>query len=305
MRVPSVWGMVCARNEADIIEANLRHHLKLGLIGIVFLDNMSKDGTGEIARSVPGVRVFDDPSPYDHVSQNRRMAELAMGFGAEWVLAIDADEFWYPTRSDDIPQAVASASARGWEAFRVPGYSYACSAWDDPSQADPVRRLRWRSTAQNQNPKVAFRCAPGRWATQGNERCSDRAGWPPIQHDLWLCHYPVRGLARFVTKMESCRGSGVHRHLEKWYRALRSNPKAFGRHFLRKCVLGRRKLNKAPWRWVEDPFVPGRRLNNPKTALDRLTASAAPPRRGRKRRPRMTREQRRGRRARRRRRGGG
>jgi hypothetical protein len=309
--LPSVWGVICARNEADIIEANLRHHLKLGLAGIVLVDNASDDGTAEIAASVPGVRVFKDRSPYDQASQNRRMTELAMGFGAEWVLTIDADEFWYPTRSDSIPQAVASAAARGWEAFRVPGHSHACSVWDDPSQADPVCRLRWRFTKQDRNSKVAFRCAPGRWAAGGNEQCSDSSTRPPIQYDLWLRHYPVRGLACFVKKIRSCRRSSVHRHIEKWYRALRSNPDAFGRYFLRKCVFGRRKLSRAPWRWVEDPLEPGRRLDDPRMALNRLTRAgitftsnvpeSTPARRRRKRRPRMTREQRRLRRQRRRR----
>ena len=289
--MPSVWGVICARNEADIIKANLQHHLALGLAGIVLFDNMSDDGTGEIARSVPGARVFDDPSPYDQASKNRRMTELAMGFGAEWVLTIDADEFWYPTRSDSIPQAVASASARGWDMFRVPGYSHSCSAWDDPSQADPVRRLRWRSTAQNRNSKVAFRCAPGRWAAVGNEQCSDSVARPPIQRDLWLRHYPVRSLSHFTMKVKLCHGSSVHRHIEKWYRALMSNPGMFGRHFLRKCVLGRKKLSRTPWRWVEDPLEPGRRLTRSEQPI-------APPasRRGRKRRPRMTRVQRRRRR---------
>lgn len=288
--LPSVWGVIAARNEADIIEANLRHHLELGLTGIILLDNMSNDGTGDIARLVPGVHVFDDTAAYDQHLQNCRMTELAMGFGAEWVLTIDADEFWYPTRSDSIPQAIVAV---GRDKFRVPGHTHTCSAWDDASLADPTRRIRWRSTSRIGNPKVGFRCAPGRRAVDGNERCSDCGIRPATQHDLWLRHYPVRGAAHFARKLEGYAETGFpenFRHLMKWHRTLRSNPDGFNRFFFRKCVFGQTKLGRTPWKWAENPLATGQRSCDPRK-LDAIRMKLKP-----KVRPKMTRLQRRRRR---------
>jgi len=57
-----------AKDEADIIGTNLRHHMALGLSGMVVFDNMSRDGTEDIARSMPGVIVVPDPEPAFHVA---------------------------------------------------------------------------------------------------------------------------------------------------------------------------------------------------------------------------------------------
>ena len=292
--LPSVWGTIAAQNEADIIEANLRHHLELGLDGIVLLDNMSTDGTGDIARSVPGVHVFEDTTKYNQEIQNQHMTEIAMRLGAEWVLVIDADEFWYPTRSNSIPQAIAAING---DKFCVPGHTHMCSSWDNNSQADPVRRIRWRATAQNRNPKVAFQCMPGRWAVRGNEQCSDCKSRPAIQHDIWLRHYPVRSAKHFARKLEDFAAAGFpgnFRHLMKWYRSLKANPNGFVRLFARKCIFGQTKLNKTPWRWVEDPLAVGRKAEDPRK-LDAGGRSLMPKRR-RKQRIKMTRQQRRNRR---------
>ena len=95
------------RNEADVIEANLRAHRALGVDFFCVLDNGSTDGTAAILdrwRESGLVHVTTDPdADTDEVFLEwpTRLARLAATeFGADWVINNDADEFWYPLSGD-------------------------------------------------------------------------------------------------------------------------------------------------------------------------------------------------------------
>lgn len=259
-----VWGIMLAKDEADIIGANLRHHMALGLDGIVVFENMSRDDTGEIARSVPGVLVFEDlEKAFKQDSKNRNMTEIAMANGAEWVIAIDADEFWYPTISKTIPEAVRKLDYDR-DCFRALSYHHVCSAFDDPDETNPVLRMRWRS-AKCSALKVAHRCGPGTYTWGGNESIIRDGEFvhPRVQPDIRMRHYPVRSLKHL--KRKATNGylavddqPGVSRkacgHWRKWY--IRYRHGNFASFFNRKFVVDERKLARFPDRWIEDPFFP-------------------------------------------------
>jgi len=252
-----------AKNESDIIGTTLRHHMALGLSGIVVFDNMSSDGTGDIARAVPGTVVLEDDPAFRQGTKNRAMTEIAMSRGAEWIVAIDADELWYPTRAATIPDAIANM---GNDCFRARILDHVCSEFDNESEANPVLRMRWRRKKLGVG-KVAHRCEPGAHVWGGNESLV-RGGVvvePPIRGRMLIRHYPVRGLKHL--KRKAAFGwravndqPGVHRkacgHWRKWYIRLRENPAGFSDFYSRKILLTRRRLEKGPGDWVEDPFTP-------------------------------------------------
>ena len=98
---PRLVMAIKVRNEAELIEANLRHHLAHGVDFFVVTDNGSDDGTREILQRWQDedlMEVIDEPHE-DFWSRAHgwvtRMARVATErHGADWVLHADADEFW-------------------------------------------------------------------------------------------------------------------------------------------------------------------------------------------------------------------
>jgi len=89
------------RDEADIVDVQIRYHLNAGVDFVVATDHQSVDGTTEILESYARDGVLRRISVTDAVMQDgpwrTRMARLAATeHGADWVLNTDADEFWMP-----------------------------------------------------------------------------------------------------------------------------------------------------------------------------------------------------------------
>jgi hypothetical protein len=95
MRLP---GAARVRNEADIVEAFVRHNLAL-LDGIAIVDHLSVDETPDILRELKAeglpIYIAEDPSPvFDRQPmQNRPVRHLFATTEAAWLFPLDADEF--------------------------------------------------------------------------------------------------------------------------------------------------------------------------------------------------------------------
>ena len=98
-----------AKNEADVIGANIAYHLAAGVDFVVATDNGSTDGTVEILEQYEheGVlHLIREPSTdFRQGEWVTRMARLAADRGADWVINADADEFWWP-RAGNLKEAV-------------------------------------------------------------------------------------------------------------------------------------------------------------------------------------------------------
>jgi len=100
---PTVVGIAMVRNEADIIRVNILHHLSHCVDRMIVVDNGSTDGTDRILEEMSRTgRVMwtRDDSPYQQSRVITRLARQAYHEGADWVLPIDADEFWYARHGD-------------------------------------------------------------------------------------------------------------------------------------------------------------------------------------------------------------
>jgi Glycosyl transferase family 2 len=86
------------RNEADIVQFSILHHLAIGCDNVFVVDNGSTDGTVPIlrrlARAYP-IRWTREDGPYRQSEILTALAQDAARDGADWVVPFDADEFWW------------------------------------------------------------------------------------------------------------------------------------------------------------------------------------------------------------------
>src|SRR5829696_9240124 len=105
-----------AREEADIIDAQLSFHLNAGVDFVIATDNLSQDGTTDVlesyAKSGQLHLIREDGEYLQQAEWITRMGRLAATeFGADWVIHSDADEFWWP-RGDSLKDVLESIPER-------------------------------------------------------------------------------------------------------------------------------------------------------------------------------------------------
>ena len=110
----NVFGVSIVRNESDIIRIHVLHHLAIGLDRILVVDNGSSDGTdrilGELSRD-GRVRWTSDSGPFRQEAVLTELAREAFRAGADWVVPLDADEFWCAPGRDLRSVLAASGAA--------------------------------------------------------------------------------------------------------------------------------------------------------------------------------------------------
>src|SRR5919108_6096307 len=101
-----------ARDESDIVDAQIAFHLNAGVDYVVAVDHGSTDGTTDIleryAREGHAHVTRVEDVEYREVEWRTQMARRAASeLDADWVLNSDADEFWWP-RGSDLKEVLAS-----------------------------------------------------------------------------------------------------------------------------------------------------------------------------------------------------
>jgi len=105
-------GISIVRNEADIVELSVRHHLAQGVDLLLICDDDSSDGTGNLLRQIgySNSRVrwtANKTNGFYQADALNALVDDARRLGASWILAFDADEFWYSR--DGLANAVGQA----------------------------------------------------------------------------------------------------------------------------------------------------------------------------------------------------
>jgi len=193
-----------ARNEVDVVDAQIAFHLHAGVDYVVATDNRSEDGTAEILERYRRAGVLhlirEDEDDMRQDQWVTRMARLAAtDFGADWVVNADADEFWWPRGGslkdvlDGVPDRYGVV--RGcWRHF-VPrpfdGRFFAERMTTRlVASADPGDMR----TVFHAHQKVAHRAHPQVVVERGNHNAEAPDGLEPLRgwHPIEVLHFSIR-----------------------------------------------------------------------------------------------------------------
>jgi glycosyltransferase involved in cell wall biosynthesis len=197
-----------ARNEEDILAAQLEFHLNAGVDFVVAIDNGSRDGTTEILQSFARDGYVDVTRDDGELRQSEwvtQMARRAAGeFGADWVINSDADEFWWP-RGGSLKEVLAAVPARLggvrglWRHFapRPHGDAFFAERMTvrvcNPGAAENSPYSARYKTAHRGD--VGVTVLPGNHRVEG-ERLQPLRAWFPID----VLHFPIRSLEQCADK---------------------------------------------------------------------------------------------------------
>jgi hypothetical protein len=103
------------RDEADVVDAQIAYHLNAGVDFVIATDHESRDGTTEILESYAREGYLHLIRERGEMRENEwrtRMARLAATeFGADWIIATDAYEFWMP-RGESLKDVLTAIPER-------------------------------------------------------------------------------------------------------------------------------------------------------------------------------------------------
>jgi hypothetical protein len=192
-----------ARDEADIVGAQIAFHLHAGVDFVIATDHRSTDGTTDIleryAREGYLHLIREEGEEMHEGEWATRMARLAAGeYGADWVIASDADEFYWP-RGGSLKEVLASVPER-YGIVHALLRQFVPRPDDGAFFADRMV-ARVSGTAPINDPtslyrpnlKAIHRGDPGVRLSAGAHALHDSAliplrGWYPIE----FLHFPIR-----------------------------------------------------------------------------------------------------------------
>ena len=145
------------KNEADIIEAFVRHTLAWVDYHLIF-DHDSTDGTRQILGSLRAeglpIRLYTDDA-IENLQQARSnyLSQMAVrDCDADWVLPLDADEFFSGPNRIALEETLASLPKEKPASVRL--LNYYTTHEDDDTIANPALRLRYCQTSPSVTKKL-------------------------------------------------------------------------------------------------------------------------------------------------------
>jgi glycosyl transferase family 2 len=206
-----------ARDEADVVDAQIAFHLNAGVDFVVATDHRSSDGTTEIldryAQQGYLHLIREEGDDMHEGEWASRMARLAASeFGADWVIPSDADEFWWP-RGGSLKEVLASVPER-YGVVRAllrqfvprPGDEFFADRMTARVSGsapinDPTSLFRPNLKSIHRGDASVSVSAGGH--TLLDSRLVPLRGWYPIE----FLHFPLRSFEQFDRKYANLRSS--------------------------------------------------------------------------------------------------
>jgi len=145
-----VAGITMVRNEIDVIEFCIEHHLAQGLDYIFVCDNGSTDGTLEYLENKSNndsrVVLYIEPGQYHQEKIINHLSRLAYEKGCDWVVPFDADELWF---SDDTLKTNLSNIAQA--SVKIKMQDFVQSSEIINPKTDTYLSVKWRLPDNSQS----------------------------------------------------------------------------------------------------------------------------------------------------------
>ena len=210
-----LFGVTMVRNEADVIEASVRHNLSI-LDALAIVDHGSIDGTPEILAKLRSeglpLRLRTEANPLFRQSEmvTALAREALARDGADFVFALDADEFLKVGSRESLERVLAEVPP-GMHAV-MHWLTYVPGAFDGDGGAFGPGHLWWRVKRERQRlfKVIATRALlerPGDVVASGNHAIVDPVAPNPHLHARLhrdvaaLAHCPVRSRAQLEGKI--------------------------------------------------------------------------------------------------------
>jgi hypothetical protein len=200
-----------ARDEADIVDAQIAFHLHAGVDFVIATDNRSQDGTTKILERYERAGLLHLlREPGDDMRQDEwvtRMARLAAtDFGADWVINADADEFWWP-RAGTLKDVLATIPERFGVVRGCWRHFLPRPATDAFFAERMTVRLRTpahpgdKETIFHAHQKVAHR-ARGNVRIEAGNHNAEADGLEPLRgwHPIEVLHFSLRSVSQLERK---------------------------------------------------------------------------------------------------------
>lgn len=193
-----IVGVAVVRDEEDIVEASIRHNLRV-LDAIQVVDHASTDATSAIlaalaAEGLPVSVSRDDTLGSLPPEATAALVRRALEAGADLCVPIEADEFLRVPSREALERAVADAGPVGRLAIAV----HTCAP-DFASDGDIVARLR-RAKRRSAEPPGSVRIAVTRRLL--DPAASQAAATPALAEPVVaIASVPVRSAGQYVTKV--------------------------------------------------------------------------------------------------------
>jgi hypothetical protein len=196
----SVWAVGTVRDEADIVAGTVEHLLRQGVAGVLLVDHQSSDQTQTVLQALasedPRVRVGINHEPgFYQGATTSFLAQLAWRAGADFVLPVDADE-WFFAPGQTLAEFFAGCRndvvwASSHEVLPTSATTPLALGSGSPVQVGAVPL---------EIPKVVFRARRWVWVGEGNHTLAG-AG-PPQLPQLRLLHFQYRSRAQLHHKVQ-------------------------------------------------------------------------------------------------------
>lgn len=211
-----IVAIACARNEADIIEAFVRHTLSF-CQQLIIVDHGSADATPDILRSLQteglNLHVITDPTVGNlqtaHMNLMLKMAVCE--YAADWVVCLDADEF---IQGDMVGGLAQMSSSSEPVCCKMPLRNYVSHPSDRKEIVNPVERLRYYDHNESAGGNYVtlkvvvpreLAMKEGGFLEQGNHRFLSNGFEASFQMlpGVWLGHFSLRLPSQYAGKLVS------------------------------------------------------------------------------------------------------
>lgn len=237
-------AVMMVRNESLILPINMAYHRSLGVDEFWIVDNGSSDGTGEFLaasqRSHGDVRWQSDPDPPDQSDLTTSLAAQAIEAGADWILPIDADEFWWTEYGALKPRLSKNRDA-GALVCSVDNFVQRRSVIKEKPnalmtmtyRADPIGTMASaRGLVESGEigfveivypPKQILRSTPDLVIGPGNHSARNLAGPAEETSEIRVLHAPIRSRSALMRRAQDGKrqaptpsGPNAGWHLRRW-----------------------------------------------------------------------------------------